>query len=1337
MEYVNIIIFVSVLNISESKSGGTDFYICEFCNFSTNRMVTFTAHIVKCAEKNPNCFTCGKCIFQCKEFSEFQKHCKTHVDPDKQFTCLHCTFISNSQSELLKHSCTKKSSNNSNNVKSDKVETSNDYDCRECNFFCNSSELFEKHMSARHSVVWEYSCFHCIFKVQSFSLFSTHLSLKHPEVLAADPSDQGDDDDDISSKSQNNKNMECLYCSFSSESQIDVHEHMKRKHNNSSEETQISNKKHKKDLPIDTSLLKVETIDPPSELHLKPVKSKTKFICNECPYKAGTNSNLLRHKRNSHMNSLSCICKLCDFKTFSIVIIKKHMKNVHKSSLEWQLLKNGMELTENHTYKCDKCSYQCNYPIALRNHKIVHTPKQFKCEKCQFQTRFLKFLKRHVETRHPDEVNKKLIAAEIPGTVTKTEIKQPVSMTFKFFKCDRCGFIARHQKNLEKHIKSHDASFNYKCPHCFFINTCFKTFRTHMNKFHPKEAITLKRHPQEKYNYKCDKCGYETNSSEKLKKHEIDHAEGRFYHCEICQYIAVSHIRLGKHMKLKHPQTLLKKCNQCNYTTNRTKNYKAHLHAHKDPNAHKCKNCFFISTSYRSFINHMSSHHPEEEVPLEGKSDSETCNKDASQFEEVKREMYKCDQCLFSSNREAVLAVHIKCHDSPDCLSCEHCYFLTIHKHSLDKHLLEKHSIKKVYYCQKCDFNTKRFDFFRNHTRAHESKYSYSCSGTCNYITIKYCSYQGHMKKEHPNDVILPENKPGQDDEEDKDLEDPDNENATDEDVVESDDDNRFACGECSFTTIYPKSMEVHTKAHKSDKAIKCEICDYITLSNSCYKTHIRTNHPESKLKLELYKCTKCEYVTGSGQMFKSHQRAHGSENQYKCEYCPYITVFYHSICSHMLKNHPEEKNEIVKLDAPEGYFKKEEKQYKYYCSQCSFKCMYYKLYCNHLQQLHPRAKNEYEHEHEKRKLSKESDKYYICKDCDFQTDIACQMDEHLPSHVPDQYYVCNLCCFKSIKKEFYDEHIASNHSASLQVVCEDDNLFYLCPCCDFQTCSLETYNVHLVAHPLKEKTQIVMKGIKNESKSQVNQQFSCETCGYQAVNSKQLEHHVNAHQSETSYDCDICKFTSVNRQSYRKHLKVIHSIILPFGKPLKEIDLKVSPETYKSKVVKTEPYKCTDCGFETSSLSAYKNHMGAHLVPNSLKCPLDCLYRTVRWANMKSHLFRSHPDSNITRDDFPGTKSMDDCVDETVLYKSPTISPMISAPFCSTPNSSSSLFSIDSFSTVPVMLSRNDSLIEPPTNNEVVMEEIVPSEEIVSSEYAAPLFSIPDDEIEDDEISF
>jgi hypothetical protein len=443
-----------------------------------------------------------------------------------------------------------------------------------------------------------------------------------------------------------------------------------------------------------------------------------------------------------------------------------------------------------------------------------------------------------------------------------------------------------------------------------------------------------------------------------------------------------------------------------------------------------------------------------------------------------------------------------------------------------------------------------------------------------------------------------------------------------------------------------------------------------------------------------------------------------------------------------MSKNHPDELNDIMKYDAPEGYFKKEEKQYNYYCNLCPFKCMYYKLYCNHLDQSHPGARNEYEAEHEKNRLSKVSDKVYFCKECEFQTDIALEMENHLPSHTPNLFYVCSLCNFQTQEETVLKDHQSEEHQSS-GTPCESDQV-YICPCCAFKTSSLETYNIHLVAHPLKEKVTIEQKLHKKEPKLPLNYQYICETCGFQAVNAKQLEYHVLAHQSETSYDCDQCKFKTINRQSYRKHVKLVHEVTLPLGRPLKRNDSgdsNSSSSHSRSGVAKAEKYKCNDCGFESNSISAYKNHTDAHLAPNSLKCP-HCLYRTVRWVNLKSHLSRVHPnEAKTSRGDITGAKGDHLPLDDSLLYSSPTMFRMNSRPFSSsTPYNVQSTFpSVDAFSSVPVMMPRDDSnLASTSGSEELIVEEIV-AEEIVTSDVVTSenVSTSNMDDNEDEEISF
>lgn len=157
-------------------------------------------------------------------------------------------------------------------------------------------------------------------------------------------------------------------------------------------------------------------------------------------------------------------------------------------------------------------------------------------------------------------------------------------------------------------------------------------------------------------------------------------------------------------------------------------------------------------------------------------------------------------------------------------------------------------------------------------------------------------------------------------------------------------------------------------------------------------------------------------------------------------------------------------------------------------------------------------------------------------------------------------------------------------------------------------------------------------------------------------------------------------------------------------------------------RALKADEYKCVECGFESSSISAYNNHMGAHLALNSLKCP-HCLYRTVKWVNLKSHLCRTHPELRTSRDMIPGAKVAEPAErSPSRMYRGP--SPVTT----STPKSSYP--AVDAFSSLPVMLSRDGTSY---LTEEVVTEEVVSEEVVLTPDHHTTRYKSEEDE----EISF
>jgi KRAB domain-containing zinc finger protein len=80
----------------------------------------------------------------------------------------------------------------------------------------------------------------------------------------------------------------------------------------------------------------------------------------------------------------------------------------------------------------------------------------------------------------------------------------------KPFKCTKCPFSARVNKELKEHMKIHVSEKKYKCAEC---------------------------------------SDFETNSSEKLKNHIEKHSKEKPFRCPKCKYASKVEDNVSKHME--------------------------------------------------------------------------------------------------------------------------------------------------------------------------------------------------------------------------------------------------------------------------------------------------------------------------------------------------------------------------------------------------------------------------------------------------------------------------------------------------------------------------------------------------------------------------------------------------------------------------------------------------------------------------------------------------------------------------------------------------------------------------------------------------------------------
>ena len=139
-------------------------------------------------------------------------------------------------------------------------------------------------------------------------------------------------------------------------------------------------------------------------------------------------------------------------------------------------------------FQCDQCPGVYKTKKKLKQHKArIHSDKKFLCSTCGFEVVGQKNYKNHIR-QHQSKVqcplcNKDFSQRCLDKHVEKCKGPQQKKKRENKYFCERCGFGTKSQKQLDRHIKTHD--------------------KVHVRKVH-----------------ECEDCGYWTHHLGHMKRHE-------------------------------------------------------------------------------------------------------------------------------------------------------------------------------------------------------------------------------------------------------------------------------------------------------------------------------------------------------------------------------------------------------------------------------------------------------------------------------------------------------------------------------------------------------------------------------------------------------------------------------------------------------------------------------------------------------------------------------------------------------------------------------------------------------------------------------------------------
>ena len=412
------------------------------------------------------------------------------------------------------------------------------------------------------------------------------------------------------------------------------------------------------------------------------------------------------------------------------------------------------------------------------------------------------------------------------------------------------------------------------------------------------------------------------------------------YTCRNCDYKTKTKSHVEKHVKAIHKpeeKDINFICGTCEHIFVEEDNYNQHvkLHEeHKDKKLDKSKSPMMVQTVQtgdEGLLNPSSNDGKEEAVTLQEETEEHA---EVLEVHAVLED--KCTKC------DKVIRTDTSLHRHADL--CEKCEQTFRRKNDLDVHVQKQHSkippqIEKsndveienaTFYCEKCGKDFEEFDALAKHFVKEHGQVTGEICWTCDKRFADSQSVQKHVKEEHENA-----------------------ENIRNQEMNQSDficslcgkvirtslgvnRHKELFCSECKKCSAERVSFDIHKQLHKIKPTWKCERCEFTTIDELSFNTHVQTIHKVIKIDINVedqieFKCDQCEYKCRLNRQLKNHKKSVHVEKdlgRLKCGTCDFTANYILPMWEHREYEHsdnvklfyPKSKDMALTFLAEQGY---------------------------------------------------------------------------------------------------------------------------------------------------------------------------------------------------------------------------------------------------------------------------------------------------------------------------------------------------------------------------------------------------------------------------------
>ncbi|TSK87420.1 RE1-silencing transcription factor [Bagarius yarrelli] len=217
-----------------------------------------------------------------------------------------------------------------------------------------------------------------------------------------------------------------------------------------------------------------------------------------------------------------------------------------------------------------------------------------------------------------------------------------------------------------------------------------------------------------------------------------------------------------------------------------------------------------------------------------------------------KKKPFYCKPCHFQAECEEEFVQHIRVHSAKKLIAEKSGSGVSDEESNPPQQKSSENCTKGVICCERCGYNTNRYDHYVAHLRHHKNEGDeqrvFRCT-ICPYSTVSQYHWKKHLRNHFPSKL--------------------------------------FTCNQCSYFSDRKNNYIQHIRTHTGERPFQCVYCDYSSSQKTHLTRHLRTHSGERP-----FKCDSCSYLAANQHEVTRHARqVHNGPKPLSCPFCQYKTA--------------------------------------------------------------------------------------------------------------------------------------------------------------------------------------------------------------------------------------------------------------------------------------------------------------------------------------------------------------------------------------------------------------------------------------------------------------